>query len=70
VTRSDYRRKAGGAVLAIVKRASKITHLLPGTRVVFVDHVAGTTTLLCPGCGAKLIHRGGRIDLGDDRRTA
>ena len=70
MTRSAYRRKACGHRPADVKHPSKITKPLPGTQVLFVDHVTGTTTLLCPACGARLVHRGGRIDLGGERRTA
>ena len=43
---------------------------MPVTQVLLVDHVAGTTTLLCPACGARLAHRGGRIDLGGERQLA
>ena len=70
MTHSAYRCKACGHELATVKHPSRITRPLPGTRVLFVDHVAGKTTLLCPSCGARLVHRGGRIDLGGERRTA
>ena len=70
MTRSAYRCKACGHRLAGVKHPSKITKPLLGTRVLFVDHVTGTTTLLCPGCGAKLVRCGGRIDLGHERRSA
>ncbi len=49
-------------------------YLAPGETltpaVVFVDLIAGTATLRCPGRGATLVFRGGRIDLGDERRTA
>ena len=69
MTRSAYRKDCGRE-RATVKPASKLTHPRTGTRLVFVDHVAGTTTLLCPGCGAKLVRCGGRIDLGHERRSA
>ena len=70
MTRSAYRCKACGHWLTGVKHPSKITKPLLGTRVLVVDRVTGTTTLLCPACGARLVHRGGRIDLGGERRTA
>ena len=70
MTRGSHRCRTCGHRLAGVKQRSKIAKPLPGTRVLFVDRVAGTTTLLCPACGARLVHRGGRIDLEGEGRSA
>jgi hypothetical protein len=52
-----------GHVLGTSNGADRPAHLHAGVSVVFIDHGAGTVTVLCPGCGRTEIVTARRIAL-------